>query len=336
MIKIQYYAGLDIHKKTCQAIVCTEKGTTVKQGRIPSEKDKIQEFFSEFDTLTIAIEACNTWEHIFETLESAGHTVVLAHPLKTRVIAESKIKTDKVDAKILSHLLRTGFLPTSYIPKKEIREMRNLVRRRIFLGKCKAKFKNKIYAELLKRGIPYQRGPALFTKQRKQWLHSLKIPAIDSYIIMFETIQGEIQKIEKEIKFQGKQYMEIKLLTTIPGIGIYSALIILSEIGDIHRFSSEEKLFSYAGVVPSVHQTGEHIYHGHITKQGSKHLRWILTEAVRIHLIWTEHHAAETNISRFYHRLCKKKPENVATIATSRKLLQIIYHMLKNKNEFRG
>ena len=139
-----------------------------------------------------------------------------------------------------------------------------------------------------------------------------------------------------ELKKHGKRYNEVQLLTSIPGIGIYSALIILSEIGDINRFSGEEKLFSYAGVIPSVHQTGEHTYHGHITKQGSKHLRWILVEAVRIHFIWTKKHDIETSISRFYQRLRKRKPENVATVASSRKLLQIIYHMLKNKDEFRG
>lgn len=336
MVKIQYYAGLDIHKKNCQAIVCTEKGDIVKEGKIITEMEKIQEFFSDFEELTIAIEACNTWEHIFETLEMDGHQVVLAHPLKTRIIAEARVKTDKVDAKILTHLLRTGFLPTSYIPNKEIRDLRNLVRRRIFLGRYTARLKNKIYAELLRQGINYERGPTLFNGIGRRWLRSLKMPSIDSYLNMYESTLEETKNLERELKNYGKQYKEAQLLTTIPGIGIYSALIVLSEIGDITRFPCEEKLYSYAGLIPSVHQTGEHSYHGHITKQGSKHLRWILIEAVRIHLIWTDRHMVETKISRFYQRLCKKKPRNVAAIAAARKMLQIIYHMLKNKDEFRG
>jgi len=333
---MQYYAGLDIHKKTCQAIICTEKGNIVKKGRIPTDSEKIQEFFQEFKELTIAIEACNTWEHIFETLESQGHQVALAHPMKTRFIAESRVKTDKVDAEILMHLLRTGFLPTSYIPKKEIRDLRNLVRQRIFLGRYTTRIKNKIYAELLRQGIKYKKGPTLFKGIGIKWLHNLKIPSVKTYLNLYESAKKEIKKLEKEFKKQGKQYKETQLLTTIPGIGTYSALIILSEIGDINRFSNEEKLFSYAGVTPSVHQTGQNTYHGHITKQGSKHLRWILTETVRIHLIWTARHMVETKISQFYQRLCKKKPRNVAATAAARKLLQIIYHMLKNKNEFRG
>ena len=156
------------------------------------------------------------------------------------------------------------------------------------------------------------------------------------YLPILESVIKETDKLERIFKKEGRSRKDIQLLTTIPGIGSYSALLIYSEIGDIHRFPCEEKLFSYAGVIPSVHQSGEHKYHGHITKQGSKYLRWILTEAVRIHLIWTENHEVETTISRFYQRMQKKKPENVAAIAASRKLLQIIYHMLKNQNEFRG
>ena len=336
MIYIQYYAGLDIHKKTCQAIICTEKGDVVKQGRIPTEKEKIQEFFSGHDKITIAIEACNHWEHIFDTLEMDGHQVVLAHPLKTRIIAESRVKTDKVDAKILAHLLRTGFLPTSYIPCKEIRDLRNLVRRRIFLGRYTARLKNKIYAELLRQGISYERGPTLFKGRGKRWLHSLKIPSIDSYLNLYDSVIAEIKHLERELHIHGRGYEDVRLLITIPGIGIYSALIILSEIGAITRFPNEEKLYSYAGLIPSVHQTGDHCYHGHITKQGSKHLRWILTEVVRIHLIWMKRQNHESSITRFYERLRKRKPENVAAVAASRKLLQIIYHMLKNKDVFRG
>jgi transposase len=333
---MKYYAGLDIHKKTCQTIICTEKGDIVKKGKITTEPEKIKEFFQEFKELTIAIEACNTWEHIFEILESEGHKVVLAHPLKTRIIAESRVKTDKIDAEILMQLLRTGFLPVSYIPNKEIRNLRNIVRQRIFLGRYTTRLKNKIYAELLRNGIKYKRGPTLFKGKGLRWLNNLKIPSVETYLNLYKSAKEEIQKIEQYLKKQGKQNKEAQLLTTIPGVGIYSALIILSEIGDIHRFPNEEKLFSYAGVIPTVHQTGENTYHGHITKQGSKHLRWILTEAVRIHLIWTDRHMMETKISKFYQRICKKKPKNVAATATTRKMLQIIYHMLKRKDEFRG
>ena len=76
------------------------KKNIIKEGKITTEKEEIKEFFSEFEKLTIAIEAYTTWEHIFETLETDRHQIALAHPLKTRIIAEARVKTDKVDAKI--------------------------------------------------------------------------------------------------------------------------------------------------------------------------------------------------------------------------------------------
>jgi len=109
------------------------KKNIIKEGKITTEKEEIKEFFSEFEKLTIAIEAYTTWEHIFETLETDRHQIAQAHPLKTRIIAEARVKTDKVDAKIPMHLLHTSFLPTPYIPCKKIQDPKNLVRRRIFL-----------------------------------------------------------------------------------------------------------------------------------------------------------------------------------------------------------
>ncbi|MDI6708089.1 MAG: transposase [Candidatus Thermoplasmatota archaeon] len=140
--------------------------------------------------MKIAIEATTLCEHIFDILEEQGYQVVLAHPLKTRWIAESKIKTDKIDAGILAHSLRTDLLSTAYMPPKDIRDIRWLVRRRIFLGRFNGKLKNRIYAELIRRGIKYN-VKKIFTSNGKNWLKSLKIPAIDSYLLMLESIEEQ-------------------------------------------------------------------------------------------------------------------------------------------------
>lgn len=324
------YAGLDIHKNFCQTVICTQNGEIIKEEKIQSNIDSISEFFSNFEKLNIAMEASTNYEYIYDTLENIGHNVFLAHPLKTRLIAESKIKTDKIDAKILAHLLRTNMLPTSYVPPANIRSLRSSVRRRIYLGKMIRQLKNRIHAELLKRGLSYQNE--IFTKNGIKWLESLQIDSINSYLIMFNTIKNESDKLEKSIKYEALKYNQIKLLIDIVGIAPYSAAIIYSEIGDINRFPSENKLFSYAGLVPSVHQSGNNIYYGKITKQGSKYLRWILVEVIRIHLRFDP----DSKLSKYYQKLSKRKPKNIAIIATSKKLLQIIYHMLKNNERYQG
>jgi len=325
------YAGLDVHKNFCQAIVMTKDGDIVKESRIKSEDEEIKEFFSEFSDLSVAFEATGFYESIYDLLSDLGFRVYLSHPLKTRLIADSKIKTDKIDAKALADLLRSNLLPTSYVPPKEIRRLRQLVRRRIILGRHRTKVKNHIHAEL-HRGNKKYSGPDVFTKSGIQWLHCFDNPSIDSYLRIYDTILEELKLLELRIKVEGAKYEEVRLLTTIPGIGNYSALLIFSEIGDISRFPSEDKLSSYGGMTPRVHQSGDNSYYGSITKEGSKHLRWILVECLRVHTRL----CPGSNITSYYIRLRKRKPGNVATIAASRKMLQVIYHMLKNKTEYRG
>ena len=166
-------------------------------------------------------------------LEGLGHKVVLAHPLKTKMIAEAKIKTDKIDAKTLAELLRGDFLPTSYVPPKEIRELRHLVRHRIFLGKYRGIIKNQIKTELRRKNIKYPDGAGIFMGKEKKWLRSLKNLVIDSYLMIYGTVEKELKEAEREIGKAGKEYEEVKLLTGIVGIGMYSALIIYSDADNL-------------------------------------------------------------------------------------------------------
>lgn len=322
------YAGMDVHKKFCQIIVCTKEGEIVRKGKIKTNEKEIEDFFAELKNVKIAIEASTNYSYIVDALAKDDYEILMAHPLKTRAIAEAKIKSDKIDAKILADLNRGNLLPTSWIPPKEIRVLRDLVRQRIFLVKQRTKIKNKIHGELIKRGIEYRRN--IFTKAGKEWLHSLKIPAIETYLSIMESLNDEIKKLDKRLKEEGKKFNEVKLLKSIPGVSTFSALVILAEIGDVNRFPDEKKIFSYAGLVPSVHKSGDKVYYGHITKQGSKYLRWILVECARIHV-----RRCNSRITEFYRKLRKKgKHENVALIGAARKLLQTIYYMLKKGESF--
>ena len=322
------YAGMDVHKRFCQIIVCTKEGEVVKKGRIKTDEKEIREFFYGLKNVKVAIEASANYSYIVDALAKEGYEVLVAHPLKTRAIAEAKIKSDKIDAKILADLARGNLIPTSWIPPKEIRELRDLVRQRIFLVKQRTKIKNKIHAELIKRGIECRGN--IFTKAGKEWLHSLKIPAIETYLSIMEKLEEEIKKMDKRLKEEEKKFEEVKLLKSIPGVSTFSALVILAEIGDVNRFPDEKKIFSYAGLVPSVHKSGDRVYYGHITKQGSKYLRWILVECARIHV-----RKCNSKITEFYRKLKRKgKHENVAIIGAARKLLQTIYYMLKKGESF--
>ncbi len=111
---------------------------------------------------------------------------------------------------------------------------------------------------------------------------------------------------------------------SIKGIDYYSALMISVEIGDVRRFNSAKKIISYAGLNPSISQSGDNCYVGHISKQGNNNLRWILVECANIAIMH------DSMFALFYHRIKKRKNHKVAIVATARKLLTIIYAMLKN------
>lgn len=322
------YVGLDVHLRTCHATVMDERGKILKQEKFPNERQELERILKGIDDAKIAMEACYCWQPAYEFLEEKGFEVKLAHPLKTRIIAEAKIKTDATDSEALAHLLRADLLPTSYVPPKELRELRELVRLRTYLVRERAKFKNKIRAELAKRGIRALKNP--FAKRRGPALRELGIETVNHCLDMIGALDERIKGVSRELNAKAMESEEAKLLMTTPGIGYFSALAILAEIGDISRFSDPEKLCSYAGLVPSVHQSGATRYYGHITKQGSKMLRWVVLECLWVHLQY------DTHISRFFFRLVAKKGKKVAAVAAARRLLVAIYWMLVQKEKFRA
>jgi transposase len=120
------------------------------------------------------------------------------------------------------------------------------------------------------------------------------------------------------------------LLMTIPGIGYYSALLIVSKIGDINRFPDSYHLCSYAGLVPSTHSSGGITYHGSITERGSKHLRWIMLKCAPAHIRTNK----KSNITQFYTRLAKIEGNSKAVVAAASKLLKVVYRVMKEKRKY--
>jgi transposase len=320
------YVGLDVHKGTCHATVIDESGKIVKEARFRNLRTEFEYFFKGIGDAKVAMEASYCYQPVYELLEWLGYEVKLSHPKKTRAIAETKIKTDAKDSEVLAQLLMLDWLPTSYVPPMEIRELRDLVRLRTYLVMVRTMFKNKIRAELAKRWIE---ASDPFTKRGKQLLRNLGIFGVNQCLPVLEVLDERIAELSKLVKQKAGESEGAKLLMTIPGVGYFSALAILAEIGDINRFPSEEKLCAYAGLVPSLDQSGNMRRLGHITREGSRLLRWILVECVWVHLRY------DTRVTRFFRKVARRRGEQVAAVATARKLLVAIYWMLKRREKFR-
>jgi len=328
------YVGIDYHKNYSYATKMDERGEILEQLRFMNDQESIEEFANTLpEDSKLVLEATGSWYYFFEQMENKVKDIILSNPIKTRAIAEARIKTDKIDSETLAHLLRTDLIPCSYIPKREIRDLREILRYRASLITLRTMIKNKIHAILSKNGIKIKYSD-IFGKRAFKYLEELELrdcykKALTGYLEIAKTLTKEIGTITEVIEQLVEENEDAKLLTTIPGIGYYSALLIVSEIGDINRFPSSKQLCSYAGLVPSVYSSGGKTYHGRITKQGSKWIRSILIE-LSIHFIKSSKH-----LKNLYGRLKIRKGSNLARVAVAREMLRIIYSMLKDKRPFK-
>jgi transposase len=330
-----YFIGIDQHKHYSMVAVIDPVGTKLIEERLyHNDKDGLRKFFSQFPPAftQIALEATGFWYWLYDLLESLHLAVKLAHPLKVKLIAESTIKTDKIDAYVLANLLRTGYLPTSYIPSADIRNHRELLRHRIVLVYQRTSLKNRIESVLSKLGINKE-VCNLYSKEGKIWLRGLNLNdpyqlEINNYLEIIETLTGMVVGLDKQIKKYLVKDDRAKYLMSIPGIGEYTAYLILAEIGEIDRFNSAKKLASYAGLVPSVNQSGQHMYFGRITKQGDTYLRYGLVESSHVTVRFDE------GFGKRYALLKSKKGSAIAITAIARELIEIVYYVLKGKRNY--
>ena len=319
--------GLDVHQSGVFATVMSYGGQVVERRKL-ADKDDVVAFLRHYRIDKVAMESSTSIVPVYRALRKGGYNVLVSHPKKTRLIAESRIKTDRVDSWALTELARLDALPLSYVPPEDIAALREKVRRRAFLVRMRSRLKVKIRADLTINGVTPPSEYGLFTRKGNEWLHSLQSDPVESYLPVISTLTLQIEKLSRELREMAPEDEDVRLLMTIPGLGYYSALLVKSEIGEVSRFPDGEKLCSYAGLVPSVSSSGGRTRRGPITKEGSRWLRWIMVESVRIHIKY------DTEITRAYHAIAERKGSGIAKVAAARRLLMCCYSVLKNRQPY--
>jgi transposase len=327
------YVGLDVHKETINMAVVDSQGIVVKEVKFLNSLHSLDHFLSGMSSETeFALEACGFYEPIYDWIDDRGYNVTLAHPLKVKAIASAKIKTDTIDARTLAQLKRVDLLPASFVPPKHVREVRGIVRHRASMVRQRSHIKHCIHAVLHREGIK-QPFSDLFGKAGMEWLKTVPLKyanrlSVDNYLAIHNAMTEKIELVSIQIEGLVNANQNVQRLTSMPGIGTYSALLIATEIGDVHRFPSADKLCSYAGLVPSVYQSARTLRRGHITKEGNKLLRWILVEAAQKA---GEH---DPHLSMIYNRLKNRLGKNKAKVAIARKMLCYVYVMLTKGKKY--
>jgi transposase len=245
-----------------------------------------------------------------------------------KAIAHARLKNDRVDARTLAHLLRTDLLPEAWIAPRPVKELRMLLRHRASLVRQRALLKTRVRAVLADRGID---GPAsLWAGPGRRWLAKVELPDVERAVVddlceLLDAHQRTVARLETDIRARAKPDPRITALQSLPGIGLLTAMTLVSEIGDIARFEDSRKLCAWAGLTPWVRNSDATVRHGHITKQGPVAVRAVLAEAAQVAKF-------RPPFAATYESIRRRRGTPVATVAIARRLLAQAFHVLKEVN----
>ena len=325
--------GLDVHRSFAEVAIL-ENGTIQHAGRFKLERWRVIAFGKTLQRNDeIVLEATGNTSVIVRLLTPFVRRVVVANPLQVRSIAWAKVKTDKIDAGVLAKLHASGFLPEVWIPNEETEALRRRIAERNQLVSQMTRLKNRVHSVLHANLIPRYVGK-LFSKRGRTWLDAQPLPEdqrrqIGRHIDEHDRIDIELVALEKNLAENALRDDRVKRLMTIGGVNAIVALGVLAAIGDVARFSSPQKLVSYFGLNPKVRQSGDRpAYHGRISRQGRAHARAMLVEAA-----WSI--ATQPGPLRaFFNRVKQRRGQQIAAVATARKLAVLIWHLLTNEEDY--
>jgi len=321
------YVGIDVHRKRSQVAVIDQGGEVLANRNVPNGAEPILSVIGGLPPGTpAAFEAAYGWGWLVELLEDYGFSPHLVHPLRCKAIASARLKNDKVDAAILAQLLRADLLPEAWIAPPAVRQLRALLRHRVQLVRLRTLLRNRIHAVLADHG--YDRPGGCWSGPGRAWLAALELPGacrevVDDDLALIDALQPIVDRLDWQAHQHARSDPRVKVLTQLPGVGPFTALVILAEVGEISRFGSARKLAAWAGLTPTVRGSDRTLWHGHISKQGSVWLRWILCEAAQT----AKRHP---DFAASYQAIARRRGKKIATTAIARKLLTRAYHLLIN------
>ncbi len=330
------YVGLDLHRRTSQLVALNEDGEVAFKRNVPSDRGAISEALGRLDgPVEVAFEATWGWGWLADLLVELEIPAHMAHPLQTRAIATARVKNDTIDARTLAHLLRANLLPEAWIAPPDVREGRRLVRLRAGLVRLRTKIKQQAHALLGEHGI----RPAwsdIFGVGGQRELEALQLPDVarhqlEASLRLIQGIAREIELVDGEIRHRYAADLRVQRLMLIPGIGMLTAVAVVVEVGDVSRFGSAAQLCSWAGLTPREHSSADHIPRGHITKQGSRWLRWMLVEAAS-----TNKARRGPDLRELQERVSRRRGSMIARFAVASRLLTLCFYALRDESGCRA
>jgi len=326
--------GLDIHR-TFAEVAVLEDGAISHHGRVEITHKHIDALAARLrPDDEVVVETTGNAMAVADRLRPHVARVIVANAREVRVIAHAKIKTDKIDAAVLAQLHASGFLPEVWIPDEATKALRRQVARRNQIVRQRTRLKNIVQSILHAHLIPRPPVADLFGRKGRAWLGQQPLPidehlAIERHLRELDRLAEDLTAIERDLARRALEDRDVQRLMTVTGIDMTVALGIAAAIGEISRFPGPDKLVSYFGLNPSVRQSGlQPAKHGRITKQGRAHARAMLVEAA-----WAAAKAPGP-LRAFFLRIRARRGEQIAAVATARKLAVLCWHLLARQEDY--
>lgn len=333
-----FYVGIDLHKKTISLCVVNQERTVLHRKNFAcAQPERIRDFCASLGQFQAVVEATASYEWLWLLLEPLADRLVLAHPKKLRIIAESTRKTDRLDAQVLAEFLALGMIPEAYRPTPRQRQHRALVRQRCYLRRRTNAVRNKIRHVVANYNADRK---DLFSAAGLAYLAALPVSPADRFILDQLTTEwqhhaAQVVAAEKQLRAFAKQApaREAEARATVgsaPGVGPVTVEVVLSEIADIRRFRSVKDVVAYAGLAPARRESAGKSKELGITKEGSRLLRWVLVEAawrlVRRSQRWEQ----------VYERLRQRRGKKKAIVAVARRLLGVLVALWRKGQKYQS
>jgi transposase len=326
-----FYVGMDVHSKHITICVLDRDGKVHQRCTVRTLEEMMNVLKRLPDRFEACFEASTGYGVVFEMLSTVAARVAVAHPGLLKLIFRSKQKNDRNDAEKLAKLLYVGQVPVVHVPSAEVRAWRELITFRTRLVQKRTRAKNSIRGLLRSLVIPAPANCGLWTRRGLAWLRALELPSSlsavkrDLLLDEIENLTLQIKRVEAELSRHSEQSVAVRILRSIPGVGIRTAEAVAAFLDDPHRFPNSKCVGAYFGLVPAQDQSGNKNRLGHITREGSATVRHLLTEAV-----WQATRRSPT-IKAYMARIQRDDPgrRKIAIVATAHYLARVMWSMLR-------
>jgi transposase len=334
MKNVEFYIGLDVHKKTTTCVIRDKYGQIIEDIKCASLYKELHTAIEPYlFSSVIGLEASTSYYHIYREFKENRYDILVANTLQLRQLLA---KNDRLDAKRLAEMLRLGSFPLSYIPDEKIQRLRSLIHLRHKFRDERIRIKNQIHAFLDKNGVKIPRKPFC-----KKWVSTFEqyLKEVDSIELRYAyehylSVKERVNQITNEsIAYAKKHWIkEFNLLISIVGFGPVLTTYIIAEVHPIQRFDTNRNLRRYAGVVPATKESDDVRIKGHLPKTASRPLlRWALTEASNTIA------RTKTGIAKYYKKKKRQlKNTGMAKIAVASSLSDIIFKVLSTGKPYHG